>query len=184
MTMTIRLKLLSAAGVFTACGISFILGIMATRWLPLGTRHLGSGQYAGKPAEINPSRFTVVAFPASDNAIRQIDRAVLLSLSELEESLVDIFIDGKPQKFGVDEFSLLPPSAEVEQRHHDRLNDTLEQWGEDTDWDIARTFINRKGFDGEVVVRLTLHHKKGRFYEFLYRLPTNGGAHPVWKVIF
>lgn len=162
---------------------SIVLVVGSSLRLGLGIRRLTGGGGTPTAAPIERLRFCVVAFPVSADSMRLVDRAVLLSLSELEQSSVEIFVDGKPRKFNVDEFSVTPPS-ETERRYVHRLNQTMEVWKEETDWSSASLFVNRMGVDGEVVVKLSLHHKKGSEYEFLYRVPASGGVYPVWKVVY
>ncbi|WP_157604924.1 hypothetical protein [Schlesneria paludicola] len=76
------------------------------------------------------------------------------------------------------------PDEDREQHDIEALNRQFQLWGDKTDWKRVEFFINRRGNQGESVVKLKLHTRRGDRLEYLYRVTPDGRVIPVWELFY
>ena len=138
----------------------------------------------GQP--VSADRFLVILFPVRNSTISaggpkkdvqsRIERAVLVSLSELTGETVSVFKDSETKiELPTKEFSALPPDDA--DTFVAGLNAAIKLWQGQTDW-LNVSYITRPALNNSISVVLSVKPKRGGTYQYEYDVNTLGDVTP------
>lgn len=160
------------------CGVGIIIGItlsLVVYGLSLSLPSSKYGQVPGRPVKIDPEKFLVVIFPKVPEKVR---RGVLVTLDELSQQEIEVFIDRKPVKMHAALFSAMTPAAD-EGAYIEELNREIRRGGVATHLRRLSYVIDRKDDDNEPIVKIVVHNRMEHAMEYFYRVTCDGSVVPI-----
>jgi hypothetical protein len=179
-----------AFGCAVASALVLVFGVFAI-WNVLGQSGRDIVSWTRDSSEpIDPDDFLAVLFPveplvdqpAANDGGATVDRAVLASLSELNQPTITVFReDGSSKEVNRKTLTALPPSRGTGMLL-DNLNLQIKTWGSETDW--RRVELE---FDQEVprgtALTLIVFTKRGDRLKHHYEVGADGEVTPVRSVM-
>jgi hypothetical protein len=179
-------KVRIAFGCAIASVLILVFSVLAI-WIMLGQSGRDIVSWTRDSSEpIDPEDFLVVLFPveplvdqpAADDGGATVDRAVLASLSELNQPTITIFRgDGSSAEVSLKTLTALPPSRGTGMLL-DNLNLQIKKWGSETDWRRVELEFDQEVPHGKALT-LIVFTKRGDRLKYHYEVGADGEVTPV-----
>lgn len=152
--------------------VFLFLGILAALLFFCVIDSLRGQQLIEKSPEFNRERFLILLFPAEDG--EYCSRAVIASLAEYDRDFIEVYDNNTPVTMSRSRFTPAPPQNYPV--YTERLNETLNAWGHETDWRGIEYAVTPVAQGAEAI--LTVTDKSGSVQKYTY-LISGASVHPV-----